>query len=452
MLPDAEQQEAPSSPVAAEEEARTEGTTTPVTVIVTPPAEDMEAADVVNSPLEVETATTAHPLGDEGQAGECLESGTASAPIPQDSAVTPPKTAPVAFPQVESKADQPIRTRDFAARAETKSTFAYQSTEASHACSMPKVRPLPGSIAAELFDLYNDVGAEADDELHRPDDCEKSGRVRFGPRCFDGFSLIFLAMAMTMVLCGYPVISWFLYIGQPAPLVGFGLGGTNGTGQRPLFENLRSLLDPDTPEAARSWTHPLTKESHHLVFSDEFNVEGRTFWPGDDPFWTAVDIWYGVTGDKEWYSPENINTTGGFLQITMEERINHDLWFRSGMLQSWNKFCFQGGYVEVAAILPGGPSTEGWWPGLWLLGNLGRGGYPGTTDGVWPYSYDRCDTGILPNQTFLNGTGPDAIVGDKKWVSYLPGQRMSACTCPGEDHPVSLAREPIGSPPRILLS
>jgi len=34
-------------------------------------------------------------------------------------------------------------------------------------------------------------------------------------------------------------------------------------------------------------------------FSDEFNTPGRTFYDGDDPFFQAVDMWYGVTMDKE---------------------------------------------------------------------------------------------------------------------------------------------------------
>jgi hypothetical protein len=25
-----------------------------------------------------------------------------------------------------------------------------------------------------------------------------------------------------------------------------------------------------------------------MVFSDEFETEGRTFWPGDDPFWEGM--------------------------------------------------------------------------------------------------------------------------------------------------------------------
>ena len=48
---------------------------------------------------------------------------------------------------------------------------------------------------------------------------------------------------------------------------------------------------------------------------------------------------------------------------------------------------------------------------------------------MWPYTYAACDVGTLPNQT-LNGN-PTAAAG----LSYLPGQRLSACTCPGGDHP-----------------
>jgi beta-glucanase (GH16 family) len=73
-------------------------------------------------------------------------------------------------------------------------------------------------------------------------------------------------------------------------------------------------------------------------------------------------------------------------------------------------------------------------------GNLGRAGYGATLEGTWPYSYDTCDVGTLPNQTH-NGQ-PLAATTDGPYddgyngaLSYLPGQRFSACTCPGEDHP-----------------
>jgi beta-glucanase (GH16 family) len=45
-------------------------------------------------------------------------------------------------------------------------------------------------------------------------------------------------------------------------------------------------------------------QTFQLVFSDEFNVDGRSFYPGDDPFWEAVDLHYWGTVDLEWYDPK----------------------------------------------------------------------------------------------------------------------------------------------------
>lgn len=93
------------------------------------------------------------------------------------------------------------------------------------------------------------------------------------------------------------------------------------------------------------------------------------------------------------------------------------------------------------------------------MGNLGRPGYRATTDGTWPYSwvypsaisatlltsvgsYDACDVGTFPNQTLADGSGPAAALHSDQSrskynneLSWLPGQRVSACTCPGEEHP-----------------
>ena len=73
------------------------------------------------------------------------------------------------------------------------------------------------------------------------------------------------------------------------------------------------------------------------------------------------------------------------------------------------------------------------------MGNLGRAGYGATTDGLWPYTYDACDVGTLPNQT-LNGqpiaaTNTGNSPEDNYALSFLPGMRLSSCTCPGEAHP-----------------
>lgn len=74
-------------------------------------------------------------------------------------------------------------------------------------------------------------------------------------------------------------------------LGGWGLGGINSSGQVPIIAGLPLLVDKDTPEDARSRIG-FDGETYNLVFSDEFGTEGRTFWPGDDPFWEAVDLHY----------------------------------------------------------------------------------------------------------------------------------------------------------------
>jgi len=210
-----------------------------------------------------------------------------------------------------------------------------------------------------------------------------------------------------------------------------------------LLKNQRTgLLDPDTPKSAYTKTSNNGEKLKLVVsmnlgyrktmanppflrqFSDEFNTDGRTFYEGDDPYFQAVDIWYGVTEDLEWYDPDAVTTANGTLNLKFDLFQNHNLNYRSGMVQSWNKLCFKGGRLEASISLPGRGDTAGFWPGFWAMGNLGRPGYPATTDGMWPYSYwDKCDAGITANQSSADG------------LSFLPGMRLPACTCKNQDHP-----------------
>lgn len=212
-------------------------------------------------------------------------------------------------------------------------------------------------------------------------------------------------------------------MGGPAPS-GCAIDDNCLSDKAPVVKNLRlGLIDPDTPEPARTIKSYDGKELK-LVFSDEFNKPGRTFYDGDDPYFQGVDIWYGVTQDLEWYDPDAVSTANGTLNLKFDAFQNHNLNFRSGMVQSWNKLCFKGGRMEASISLPGRGDTEGFWPGFWAMGNLGRPGYPATTDGLWPYSYwDKCDAGITANQSSSDG------------ISLLPGMKLPACTCKGEDHP-----------------
>ncbi|KAK8846852.1 hypothetical protein IAR55_005940 [Kwoniella newhampshirensis] len=267
----------------------------------------------------------------------------------------------------------------------------------------------------------------------------------------NAITLAVLAIGGVMLFAGYPILSF--YYGNDrssgSNTSGYNLGGINGSGQYPALGNFPSLIDPDTPQSAYQKTGQ-NGDDWVLVFSDEFNKPGRTFFDGDDPFWTAVDIHYWPTGDFEWYDPAAITTEDGYLKITMTQEPIHDLNFRSGMLQSWNKLCFNKNmFFEVSASLPGTASVGGFWPGVWTMGNLGRPGYGASTEGMWPYTYDSCDIGTLANQTWPNGTGPDATLttgANGGPLSYLPGLRTSACTCEGEDHPGPNVKKGRGAP------
>lgn len=142
------------------------------------------------------------------------------------------------------------------------------------------------------------------------------------------------------------------------------------------------LIDLETPSDLYSRKDYVNGKEWQLIFSDEFNVDGRSFYPGDDPYWEAVDLHYWATNNMEWYDPAAVTTKNGALQITLERKETHGLHFQGGMLSTWNKFCFTGGLLEVSVILPGVNNIVGLWPAVWTMGNLGRAGYGASLEGM----------------------------------------------------------------------
>ncbi|KAI0269100.1 glycoside hydrolase family 16 protein [Russula aff. rugulosa BPL654] len=291
---------------------------------------------------------------------------------------------------------------------------------------------------------------EPDDHLHNPDPKRDrhydAGGSIFTARGIANLGcLLILVTGMLLLFAGYPVYSHFT-MKQQTTQGGFNYGGTNASGQVPKLLNNIGLIDPTTPKSAytkASFQDPT--QQWDLVFSDEFNTDGRTFWPGDDPYWEAVNLNYWETGDLEWYDPKQAYTKNGSLWLTIDNADpinNHNLTYISGMtmLSHRNKLCFTGGMIEASVQLPGTSAKAGFWPAVWTMGNLGRAGYGATVDGLWPYSYDSCDVGTLPGQVYPGTQTPIAALenGDPEHdniLSLLPGQRLSACTCAGESHP-----------------
>ncbi|KAF8076645.1 beta-glucan synthesis-associated protein [Lyophyllum atratum] len=307
------------------------------------------------------------------------------------------------------------------------------STVADKFSLAPDPRQWGSDLSTELV--------EADDEIHNPD--TQLGKLKddydlsFSRRGVANLGcLIFLITGFLMLFIGYPVFSYLrkLKDGQNA----FNLGGVNSTGQVPSIGNF-GLIDLETPEDAHFRDSRRDGSRWQLVFSDEFNTDGRSFYPGDDPYWEAADLHYWATNNLEWYDPAAITTENGSLVIEFTEMQTHGLNYQGGFISTWNKFCFTGGMIETSVQLPGAHNTVGMWPAIWTMGNLGRAGYGATLEGMWPYAYDACDVGTAPNQTFNGQPYAATIDGDPSYgdaLSYLPGQRLSRCTCLGDDtHP-----------------
>jgi beta-glucanase (GH16 family) len=171
-------------------------------------------------------------------------------------------------------------------------------------------------------------------------------------------------------------------------------------------------VDPDTKEQNKKLRSNTDKEEYELVMSDEFNRDGRHFKDGYDPAWTGIehsDDDQTAQGRRSLHyynsSSQYLITRNGSLVITTTtEDTKWRGWnpykkkydtmerhFRSGMVQSWNKFCFTGGILEVSVKLPGRHDIGGLWPAVWLLGNLGRATFEQSTNLMWPWSYEECN-------------------------------------------------------------
>ncbi|KIJ39366.1 glycoside hydrolase family 16 protein [Sphaerobolus stellatus SS14] len=158
---------------------------------------------------------------------------------------------------------------------------------------------------------------EPDDYLHNPDPKrdrknDKGGTILTTRGIANLGCLFILVAGLTTLFAGYPLITYFTR--KPTSTLGaFNLGGTNASGQVPELIGHRALVDPATP------TEALTKvatdgSTWDIVFSDEFETPGRSFYPGDDPYWEAVDLHYWQTN--------NLECNGGVLSYLQGQRLS----------------------------------------------------------------------------------------------------------------------------------
>ena len=139
-----------------------------------------------------------------------------------------------------------------------------------------------------------DPERDLDDELVTPPTWRDTLRNIFSTRgAINVFVLVFIVLGIICLFVVWPVVAFFVN-----PKDDLGMRMMNKSGQLPGDFMMRQLIDPDTPEDVKSRAG-FDGHTYKLVFSDEFNTNGRTFAPGEDPYWEAVDLNYWATDDLE---------------------------------------------------------------------------------------------------------------------------------------------------------
>lgn len=142
-------------------------------------------------------------------------------------------------------------------------------------------------------------------------------------------------------------------------------------------------VDPSTPDNVRT-LRGMHGRSLSLVFSDEFLEEGRTFADGHDTRWTSEDRPGIANAALQYYNSSHVLTKDGELVIqTTRANANWTEYdpnngqayefsrlYQSGMLTTWNKFCFTSGVIEISFQLPGPALKGGLWPAFWVRSYL----------------------------------------------------------------------------------
>lgn len=152
-----------------------------------------------------------------------------------------------------------------------------------------------------------------------------------------------------------------------------------------LVSSFSGWIDPDTSENVKTVNSYTNNKQYDIIMSDEFNIDNRKFVNGFDPMWTSIhksddDQTSGGQKSLQFYNETYAYTANGHLNILTTDEDTH--WngynpytkkytkmtrnFRSGMIQSWNKFCFTGGILEIDVQFPGKSTVGGLWPAVWM--------------------------------------------------------------------------------------
>jgi beta-glucanase (GH16 family) len=170
--------------------------------------------------------------------------------------------------------------------------------------------------------------------------------------------------------------------------------------------------------------------TYTLVWSDEFNIEGKP----DTTKW-RYENGFVRNNEDQWYQSENAQCEGGFLVITGKKESKSNPTYKAGStdwrskreyinytsssLMMKREHAFQYGKLEVRAKID---AQTGLWPAIWTLGVGGEWPSNGEID-VMEYYDDK----ILANFAYANSNRYQAIwdgvkiplssLGSNEWAS-----------------------------------
>jgi len=191
-----------------------------------------------------------------------------------------------------------------------------------------------GLIAYAYDPSTDDQGTpDEEDPLHDPEDKLVKSRTLVSGRGFRNLAmLLFLFACLLALFIGYPVIRFYQDDQRNVLIVGN--ARINSTGQADSVS-----FDPRSQIPLSPFGHQVRIGSdgkeYELVFSDEFNVSGRSFGKGSDPLWHV---------DNARYDPRNIYTQDGYLVM----KVNHTS--TGGILRLRHPLCLNHGFVEIGVV------------------------------------------------------------------------------------------------------
>ncbi|KAG5644430.1 hypothetical protein DXG03_008525 [Asterophora parasitica] len=240
------------------------------------------------------------------------------------------------------------------------------------------IMPERGLVAYAYDPSYDEnEPLDEEDNLHDPD--SKLAKVAGRPMSWRGVknlsALVLMVAGLLALFVVYPVYLHYNDDGKMQLIVGntrinsSGQASATDFDTREMIERRRAqmplvllsgLIDPATPSEA--WTRTSRDGVvYYLVFSDEFNTNGRTFTKGADPFWEAVN--------DESHASTHTTTRDGYLvspSYPIGSGARGTRRYTSDILHQKSSLCLEGGFVEISAVIP--PTSTHHrisWTGTW---------------------------------------------------------------------------------------